>query len=570
MRVRAFALLAVLVIVVGACQGTAATPAPATAAPATAAPATAGPATAAPATPAATTGGTAQDTLQAHWLGDCTCIWHPAAYETFSQYANFELMFSNLLDRDWAADGLTWSPRGDIAESWEVSPDGLTWTFKLRQGVKWHDGQPFTAADVEFTIQRSLITPIRFTRAAWAAVKGAQAVIDAGSGTAEGVKVIDDYTIALTLAEPNADYTSNLADPEAAIMPKHILEPTDPKAVETIEFSVSKPIGTGPYKFIKYETDQYSEFEANPDYFMGAPKIAKIFIKRLPGDQAIAQLESGDLDLSVRLNPAEKGRLEKVPTLDVLSTPGVGTFGPYYNMLRVTDVNCRKAMAYAVNAQGIVDSVFGGAAKLNKGVTPGMPQADDQELFEYNPEKAKELFAQCGPGDGWDKTQPLRVMFDKSFAGVEQWVPIWAQDLEAAGFKTELNGLETTAAIESYNKIDQWEIVIAQGGDQGVGPFRTKNYYVPYNKTEPAYEKAYYKNQEIDKLYAQATTEFDEAKRTEIFKKVESILNKAVFHTSLWTTNALSAKVKGLQGVSVPANTREWITSKVWLWTLTK
>ena len=102
MRVRVFALLAVLVIVVGACQGTAATPAPATAAPATAAPATA-----APATPAATTGGTAQDTLQAHWLGDCTCIWHPAAYETFSQYANFELMFSNLLDRDWAADGLT-------------------------------------------------------------------------------------------------------------------------------------------------------------------------------------------------------------------------------------------------------------------------------------------------------------------------------------------------------------------------------------------------------------------------------------------------------------------------------
>lgn len=155
-------------------------------------------------------------------------------------------MFSNLMDRGWAEDGLTWTPRPDIAESWTVSDDGLTWTFNLRQGVKWHDGAPFTAEDVKFTINRALITPIRFTRAAWAAVAGAQAVIDGTATEVTGINVIDDHTIALTLTEPNADYTSNLADPEAAIVPKHILEPTDPKAVETIPFSVTSPIGTGP------------------------------------------------------------------------------------------------------------------------------------------------------------------------------------------------------------------------------------------------------------------------------------------------------------------------------------
>jgi peptide/nickel transport system substrate-binding protein len=505
-----------------------------------------------------------------HWLGDCTCIWHPAAYETFSQAVNFELMFSNLIDREWSADGLTWQPRGDLADSWEISPDGLVWTFHLHPGVKWHDGTPFTANDVKFTINRSLITPIRFTRAAWEGVAGAKAVVDGTAKEATGINVIDDNTIALTLAAPNSDYFSSLADPEAAILPQHILEPTDPKAVETIEFSTTKPIGTGPYKFVKYETDQYSEFIANHDYFRGAPKIEHIFVKRLTGDQAIAQLESGDLDLSVRLNPAEKSRLEKVPTLDVLSTPGVGTFGPYYNMLRLTDVNCRKAMAYAIDAQGIVDSVFGGAAKVNRGVTPGMPAADDQEYFDYNPDKAKDLFNQCQAGQGWDKSQPVRIIFDKSFAGVEQWVPIYAQNLEAAGFKTELNGMDSTAAIEAYNKIDQWEIIIAQGGDQGAGPFRTKNYYVPCTLKEPAVNQAYFKDCKIDELYDQATKEIDDAKRIEIFKQIEGIINKAVFHTSLWTTNALSAKAKGLQGVSVPANTREFIASKVWLWTLTK
>ena len=86
-------------------------------------------------------------------------------------------------------------------------------------------------------------------------------------------------------------------------------------------------------------------------------------MKRLLGDLAIAQLEAGELDLSVRLNPAEKSRLESVSTLDVLSTPGVGTFGPYFNMLRMTDINCRKAVGYAFNAQGVIDSIYGGAGR---------------------------------------------------------------------------------------------------------------------------------------------------------------------------------------------------------------
>ena len=213
----------------------------------------------------------------------------------------------------------------DLADSWEVSPDGLTWTFHLHPGVKWHDGQPFTANDVAFTVSRSLQHTLRNTQNAWAAVVGVKGTDP--NGIASGVKVIDDNTISLTLNAPNADFVSDLTDLPAFIVPQHILKDTDPKAVETIEFSTTKPIGTGPYKFIKYETDQYSQFEANPDYFQGPPKIKNIFVKRLLGDQAIAQLESGDLDLSIRLNPAEQARLEKVPTLDVLSTTGVRTYG---------------------------------------------------------------------------------------------------------------------------------------------------------------------------------------------------------------------------------------------------
>ncbi len=557
MRSRVTVSFIVLALMAVACGGTPAASPGASAAPGASAPASQAPSAEPPASAAPVA-----DTLQMHWLGDCTCIWHPAAYETFSQAINFEMMFSTLIDRGWEGDN--WTPIPDLADSWDISPDGLVWTFYLHPGVLWHDGTPFTASDIEFTINRSMITPLRFTRAAWDALVGAKEAADGTADSVAGVKVIDDLTIQLTLGEANADYFSDLADPNSVIVPRHILEPTDPKDVETLEFSTTAPIGTGPYKFIKYETDQYSQFEANPDYFRGVPKIKNIFVKRLLGDLAIAQLESGDLDLSVRLNPAEKPRLEQVATLDVISTPGVGTYGPYFNMLLMTDVNTRKAIAYAVNAQGIVDNVFGGAGRVNRGVFPGMPAADDQEYFDYDPVKAKELL----DSSSWDKSKPLRIVFDKSFAAVEQWVPIFAQDLETIGFTTELIGLESTAAIEFYNKIDEWEVIIAQGGDQGVGPFRTQNYY-NCDQVEPAVNKAYLKDCKVDELFLQARREVDDAARTEIFKQISKILNVATDRVSYWTTNALSAKAKGLQGVNIPPNTREFIVG-VQNWTFTK
>jgi peptide/nickel transport system substrate-binding protein len=549
MRTRVVATLTAAVLAVTACQPTAV-------------PSSSAPTSSGPASSASAPGGSTVDTLQMHWLGDLTAIWHPASQETFSQAINFQLMFDKLIERGWNGD--TWEPIPDLADTWDVSADGLKWTFHLHPGVKWHDGAPFTANDVAFTVNRALLNTAKNNQAAWSAVVGTDEVKAGTAQTASGVKVIDDLTIELTIKAPNADFFSDLSEPSAMIVPEHILKDTDPKQVETIEFSTTKPIGTGPYKFIKYETDQFSQFEANPDYFQGAPKIKNIFVKRLLGDQAIAQLESGDLDLSIRLNPAEKGRLEKVPTLDVLSTTGVGTYGPYMNLLTLTDVKTRKAIATAVNAQGIIDSVYGGAGRINRGVLPGMPPADDQEYFDYDPVKAKQLLDESS----WDKSKPLRIVFDKSFAGVEQWTPIMQQDLEAIGFKVDLIGLDTTAAIEMYDKIDQFDVTIAQGGDQGVGPFRSQVYF-SCKQEEPAHFKTYSRNCAIDDGFVAARKEIDATKRTEIFKGISKLINQEVEKVSWWTTNALSAKVKGLQGVTIPPDTREFIIG-VQNWTLAK
>jgi ABC-type transport system substrate-binding protein len=130
---------------------------------------------------AASGGASVRDTLQMHWLGDCTCIWHPVDYETFSQAVNFELMFSNLIDHNWTSE-TTVEFGGDLAESWST-PDAKVYTFKLHSGVKWHDGQPFSADDVIWTINESQKwSPGRYKVEAWDALLGAKDVRDGPYG----------------------------------------------------------------------------------------------------------------------------------------------------------------------------------------------------------------------------------------------------------------------------------------------------------------------------------------------------------------------------------------------------
>ncbi len=312
----------------------------------------------------------------------------------------------------------------------------------------------------------------------------------------------------MTLTASLGNWLNDVAEPDAVILPEHVLKdllkgvPKDKiqSTIETSEFATTKPIGTGPYKFIKYETDQYSQFEAFPDYFRGPAKIKNVFVKRMSGDAAIAAGEAGDLDLSVRLNPAEKGRLEKSSLLDVLSSTGVGTYGPHFNMKSsACDVACRRAVGYAIDAQGIVDNIYGGAGIVNKGVNPGMPAADDQEFFVYDPAKAKEILATSA----WDLSKPLRIVFDNTFAGVTLWAPVMQQNLEAIGFKVELTGLETTAAIEAYNKLDTYDYYLMQGGSQGAGPFFQQPEYNCTLNT-PAVYSGFLQDCNVDDLFKKA------------------------------------------------------------------
>ena len=225
--------------------------------------------------------------------------------------------------------------------------------------------------------------------------------------------------------------------------------------------------------------------------------------------------------------------------------------------VRLTDVqDCRKAISYGIDAPGIVDDHLRRAGHVNRGVNPGMPAADDQEFFDYDPVKAKELL----DASTWDKTQAApdhlrQVVRRRRRSGR----PVMQQNLEAIGFKVELKGMEL---VGSHRGVQQDSTglrrsLIMQGGDQGVGPFQPADLLQlqadqagrssrPIRGTAPSTMRFIGRPQGAGPR--QAAGDLPEI--------VSKLINNAIDKTSSWTTQALSAKSKCLQGVTIPPDTR--------------
>lgn len=540
------ALLVTLAIVAAACQPAAPTqPAVATAAPAAAATPTK--------TPAA-----APKTLRFVWLGDLTPIWHPVKWETFSQSTIFVNIFNTLVKTD--VDMLTVIP--DLAERWTVSPDATAFTFFLRKNVKWHDGKPFTARDVVFTFTRDLINP-NVVRSRFESVKGAQDYKAGKADKVAGIELIDDFTVRITLEKPDADFLIDQRDQRNVILPEHILKDVKPDQVLNSPFALKSPIGTGPYKFVQYVTDQFVEFAANPDYFKGKPKIDKMIMKRLAANVAVAQVESGEVDLALRLNPIEYERLSKVATINALSVPGVGQTSMNFNLGRpqVADRRVRQAIYYAIDRKAIVQALFQGRAKIRNGAPPALDQYTDLNPYDFNPDKAKQLLQEAK----FDSSKPLRVIYDQTYPSAAQYYPIFQQQLKKVGVELELIALDSTAFISrAQTQRDSYEIFGGHGGAQGLGPNQSAIYY---DCTKPDRQFSY-TNCEVDKLFLEARATGDAKARDEVYHRIAKILNEDVVQISLWSPNDLHASSKKLGGgFQIYPDPKQQFT-KVETWTL--
>lgn len=406
---------------------------------------------------------------------------------------------------------------GDLAESWQVKDDGLVIIFKLRKNVTWHDKKPFTADDVEFTY-KSLINP---------------EVRTPYSGDFEKVKsleVIDSYTIKITYKEP---FAPGLASWGMNIMPKHILENED---LNTTKFS-RNPIGTGPYKFKEWKTQEFIILEANDDYFEGRPYIDRYILKIIP-DPATMFLELQSLGIdSMGLTSLQYARQTDTAffkkNYQKFRYQGFSFTYLGYNLkdIKFKDKRVRQAINHAVNRQELIDGILLGLGTECTGPFASRSWAYNTNVrsAEYDTKKAIELLKEAG----WHKNKDsilekngklfeFTIVTNQGNEARKHAAEIIQRRLKDIGMKVKIKVVEWSAFINEFINKRNFEAILL-GWSLSMDPDIYDIWHS--SKTKPGeFNFVSYKNEEVDMLLEKGRREFSQAKRKQIYHKIHKII----------------------------------------------
>jgi peptide/nickel transport system substrate-binding protein len=273
-------------------------------------------------------------------------------------------------------------------ENGGISKDGLTITYKLRHNVKWHDGAPFTSADVKFSWQ-ALMNPANNVSSR------------SGYNLVRSIDTPDPYTAIFHLTQKFAPAVTTFfseSDTPFFIVPKHLLGslPNINNAPENVN-----PVGTGPFKFKKYVRADRIEFVRNDDYFMGKPKLKEVVVRIIPDENtSLNELRSHEIDWIFEASPQLYGQLKMLPNVKTLLVQQNQYLGLLMNLRNpiLSDVQVRRAIAYAIDKQTLVNNVtFGSALVADDEHPPFMWAYVGGKTYPYDPAKAKALLA----ADGW-------------------------------------------------------------------------------------------------------------------------------------------------------------------------
>jgi ABC-type transport system substrate-binding protein len=511
--------------------GAAPTSAPAAAAAPTSAPAAA--ATSAPAaagaTPAAAAG-TRGGTLVAGWNVSDIAFLDPAFVNTGNQMEIAVNVVNGLVRLTQELN-----VEGDLAESWEVSKDGKEYTFQLRKGVVWHNGDKFTAKDVIFTYNRTRDektgSPHR-----------------AKLGAVESLEAKDDYTVVLKLKAP---YSPLLAG-TLTNYPGRALTPVNERALGEIgpDRHKAMPMGTGAFKITKHEQGQILVLERNPEYFRsGLPLLDKIEYKFLKEAAALASaIQAGDVHMINHIPGEFIPQISQDANLTVSSVPGMNWYGMQmsYKHPQLGNPKVRMALAKAMDREELVQkAVFGDAVPATGVFNPAVKWAYREQKenwpLAYDPEAAKKLLAEAGANN----LQITAILEPQ----LQRQLEVLRDQLSRVGVKVTLQPLDTSLYTKRVNTDKDYDIifdgsVVDPDPDESIWNF----FY-----SEGPWNGAHYKNPKADELLKAERAEMDQEKRAKILWELEDLLSaEAVvgwgFHRK--DTTAFSKKLQGF--VHVP------------------
>jgi ABC-type transport system substrate-binding protein len=557
MRVRVPALVAALAVVLTACQAST----PSASVPAGASEPAAESPTAAPPSEAAGE----PTVLRVSRISDFLPSIHPVNLGTGNQELMADIVFSTLVDVD--SDEVTILP--DLATEWTVSPDATVYTFKLNPAAVWSDGQPVTADDVEWTIAWAAQNPTAWksgipTEMWFNVLGGAEAA--GTTNIPEGIKKIDDHTVEITLASPDSTFLRRIAGAVYYIQPKHILDGLTGAEAETCEFCLGTAgvtIGSGPYDFEESISAAGATFKAKENYWKGKDgPVDRIVYKIQESNVSVAQLAAGELDLTIRVPPAEGPGLANVAGLKQLNVPGVGIFNINFHNQN-TDKALRQAAAYAINRPQIIETVLGGLATLNYTIPPGFKVYDDINKYEFDQDEARRLLEESS----WDINDTFRLALLAEDPNFTITAPALQQSLEAIGMKVELIALPTAPYTDLIQKSDDFEAFLSFGGSEGVGWYQSSIYYdcagLGASQLKLSGDQCIY----TDQFQAAAAVTGDA--QDEILHQLALDLNENLPEIYLWQPNYLHVYTEKLGGgFTIYPNERESF-QKILDWTYT-
>jgi len=434
---------------------------------------------------------------------------------------------------------------GDLAEKWEVSEGGLRITFYLRKGVQWHDGEPFTAKDVEFTY-KSLIDP------------NVRTPYSGDFQMVERLEVIDDYTVKVFYKEP---FAPGLSSWGMNIMPRHLLEKED---LNTTKFS-RRPIGTGPYKFKLWKTGERIELVSNKDYFEGRPYIDK-YIYRIIPDQAtlFLELRAGGVDYT-SLTPIQFKRQTDSEffkkNFQRFNFPSFGYTYIGYNLNdpKFKDVNVRRAINYAVNKEEIIKGVLLGLGRVSTG--PFIPESwaynKEVKSAEYDPTKAKLLLKEAGWQD-LDKDGILEkndakfsftIITNQGNEERRMSAEIIQKRLKEVGIEVKIKIIEWSAFVNEFIDKRRFDAVLL-GWGLSLDPDMYDIWHSSKTR-EGEFNFVGYKNDEVDKLLLEGRRVFDQKERQRIYHRIHEILYEDQPYLFLYVPDALPILHVRFKGVEV-------------------
>ncbi len=492
------------------------------------------------------------------------------------------------------ADGL--EPR--LALGYEVSEDGLVYTLNLREGVVWHDGESFTAEDVVYSIElrnSADLRPLNGLRQG-TTIQGMVDFHDGNADSIEGIEIIDDYTIQFTLDSPDAGLARLFFAAEMLeILPQHVVSTLDEEEVlnGTSDYWFTNPIGTGPYKFVQYEPDQFIEYERFDDYWGGAPMPDRLFMEISTAEVAIVKLQRGELHLVNPIQATEVQRLQEDGSLEVLiaenSAQWYGMEMNYFtNDGLWQNPKAKQAFLYSIDRQAYVDSILQGQGVVRHSFFDGTVYAcPTMTEYNYDPEKAAELWAEIG-------VVPEEVTIDMmSWLGLNarrDYLPIAQEFLRAQGFKVNVdfidNSLITDYVQGNGPRGQDWDfhvLLFGPGADPGgILPFITEDSganwgyrswpEAPNPETGVKDNAVRYTSPELAALIEQARVETDPQARIEIYQQIDCIWNEELPAFMTASPSFLAARSNMLQGTDWQTNAglgfwlRMYRPGDLWVW----